>query len=241
MQCVFEDAPYVGISKLISYLYSESDTKIIFANGNGNLIDLLCDNCLMYIDVVPDNDTTVTKYNILADEIINNRFKRCFLIPIPCIEYICIRAFDFDRNENVIKAVIESDKYRSIAEYRGRKLSTKSFEKYCKSVLYNYMKCTTIDGSFWNIDCLCDVCKKDFLCNDNRRIDKASKIILQLPISCSVYNHKQFKNILSVYDIQRIYLDCIDLLRGMTTSFMNNFYIEKCKDLVVIDYVELNR
>lgn len=237
MKMIFEDYKEVNISRILKYAYSESecDDIIDFTGGNGKVLDYLKnsneDTIIAFVDVVPDNIKTINVYK-KCKRYSKECDKQIFVIPIPCIEYCAVKALlRHDGIDTAVAEVYEYDRYRQVKyNYRNRKLSLKSFEKYCKSVLYNYSSCLDVNGKFYNVDCKCSKSMNLDLCRDNTRIDKAWSIVHKLPTFIVSKRDSgqaiiQKSNIIEVIDRQeRLYYDA-------AYRFLKNGYISKVQSL----------
>lgn len=88
---IFEDSEYSPISVLLKNSINGSD--IFFSGSDLKLLGLalekmeIYDNVIVFIDVVPDNDTLVTLYSSLVSAL---RETNCIVVPLFCIEYVAL-------------------------------------------------------------------------------------------------------------------------------------------------------
>lgn len=237
MKMIFEDYKEVNISKILKYAYSEDECNSVidFTGGNGKVLDYLEnsseDVIIAFVDIVPDNIKTIGVYK-KCKKYSKESGKQIFVIPIPCIEYYAVKALlRSDDVDNAVAEVYNYDKYRLVKyNYRNRKLSLKSFEKYCKSVLYNYSSCLDVNGKFYKVDCKCSKPLNLGICNDKTRIYKAWSIIHKLPTFIvskrdTVQTMLQRSNIFDVIEKQeKLYYDA-------AYRFLENGYISKIESL----------
>jgi hypothetical protein len=205
MVVAFEDNEKSSISRLLTHAYSMDDkVTLAFLKGNRKIADYIkaidtSKTAIIYIDVVPDKYETVEEYNRCIKVICDNKLKGVYVIPVPCIEYFVIKAF-LDRKNSEVDCVLNGLNYKLFGKNdRGYKLSTKDFENYCKSVVYNNQNCFRNGGDFYVQDCLCrnggyfETCKKYTL------DDKACKLVSTLPV---FYNMSKFEtNKVNIKDV----------------------------------------
>lgn len=143
-----EDNEFMTSSVLLS-----SILNIKYIGGNSGLRKLSREKprkkALLFLDVVPDNTSTVNLYNIIKQDIVENQLEDfVYLFPIVCTEYLIIRMlkrmginlkFSFPWLAEVEQAISE---LKTIDEYIPfhvcrYKESFRSFEKQCKLLLNN--------------------------------------------------------------------------------------------------------
>ena len=209
---IFEDNDKMAISKLIARAYYDdcaTDKDILFAGNNSSITDLLVNldinyNYLVYVDVVPDNIMTIYEYLNCIKYIKENNFTNVFILPIPCIEYYVIDAFIED--ELYRDLIFNKSKYKDYTiNKRNKKLSVDSFEKYCKSMLYNSSPCMDKNKQFYKEDCICKKAPFNEKCNEMNLDYKAWRLVGSLPVIAYSDRNKYIKarqvNINEVVDL----------------------------------------
>jgi hypothetical protein len=187
MVMLFEDNVNSGISQLLKYAYKDSDVAVDFSGGDKRMSELIemyktDSEVFAFIDVMPDKMETVQEYNKCMKFINKNGYTNVGLIAIPCIEYYVVKKF-FDREYSENVCVVDFGDYRvHNINYRGKLLSVKDFEKYCKSVVENYKGCFKEGGLFYNTDCVCDMGKYIRTCKEYLLLDKSYGLVGELPI-----------------------------------------------------------
>jgi len=188
MIMLFEDDGDSGIGRMLTYAYSKfpNPDVVKFAMGNRNIINRIRElddgvtEMLVYIDVMPDNFLTLQEFNRVVKWVADNELKNVHVLPIPCVEYYAIAAF-LDPQYKEVPTVLEFNLYKQVPiNHRGKELSCKSFEKYCKSVLNNYIGCLKPAGSFYTDDCMCN--QRQQLCDSGDLYRKAWQLIGKLPV-----------------------------------------------------------
>jgi len=184
---MFEDAEKAPISQMLASAYkNQSDVMLYFTGGNSVLRDKLCEiynaenQYIIYIDLVPDNYTTIREYRMLRKIIRRRNFKNVYILPIICMEYYIMKTFFLKMP--AIETAINCEDYR---EYGTQS----SLERYCKFVLNTvYPVCMHTDsdyspdvkfGWFYVQDCLCVIPLKE--CHRFSLLDKAGKLVKGLP------------------------------------------------------------
>ena len=148
MEMYSEDNEFMTSSLLLS-----SVLNIKYTGGNSGLRKFCKTRpqkkILLFLDVVPDNTSTVNLYNIMKQDIVENQLEDfVYLFPIVCTEYLIIRMlkrlgifleFSYPWMTEVEQAISE---LKTIEEYVPfhvcrYKESFRSFEKQCKLLLNN--------------------------------------------------------------------------------------------------------
>ena len=188
---IFEDHPGSPLQKCFLQCYPEGHFKdnIFFVKGNINipvkLNELIEQNktnedVVIYLDLVPDNPHTRDVYRQI-DKQYRCKFTKLIVLPIPCMEYYYIKAFQrqekFRLNEDAIKTVIERGWHKDQPLKRTVEERQKywSFEKFCKLVmqraiiicLHNWTK-NTHNIEYLQVSCA-DCSRKPCLCTDRER------------------------------------------------------------------------
>lgn len=207
---IFEDSEYSPISVLLKNSINGSD--IFFSGSDLKLLGLalekmeIYDNVIVFIDVVPDNDTLVTLYSSLVSAL---RETNCIVVPLFCIEYVALqmlrRYFYVSDIDSILKFSLDELNVKFVLNTFDNvgNDARKSVEKFYKWVLgyvtpvcmknsfkYNVskdgvkrFKKGSSRGIFYNSDCSCDRCKRD---SDGFERDlifvKANRLYVELPI-----------------------------------------------------------
>jgi hypothetical protein len=208
MVVAFEDNEKSSISRLLTHAYSMDDkVTLAFLKGNRKIADYIkaidtSKTAIIYIDVVPDKYETVEEYNRCIKVICDNKLKGVYVIPVPCIEYFVIKAF-LDRKNSEVDCVLNGLNYKLFGKNdRGYKLSTKDFENYCKSVVYNYQNCFRNGGDFYLQDCLCQKGGQLEACKEYSLDEKACKLVCTLPVFYNMSTGDKFEtNIVNIKDV----------------------------------------
>lgn len=188
MIMLFEDDGESGIGRMLTYAYSQfpNPDVVKFTMGNRNIINRIKElndgvtEMLVYIDVMPDNFLTIREFNRVSKWVTNNGLSNVHIFPIPCIEYYAIAAF-LDPRYKEVSTVLDFNLYKQVSvNHRGKELACKSFEKYCKSVLNNYIGCLKPSGEFYIGDCTCN--QRQQLCVSGDLYRKAWQLVGKLPV-----------------------------------------------------------
>ncbi len=193
MRILSEDNRYMTTSILMSRFFN-----IEYTGGNSGLRVFTKDReskgLVIFLDVVPDNHSTLGLYRAMRSDIIRNGLSgKVFLYPIICTEYYVLLAlwdmgirlnYQFPWMSEVENAVKEK---KTILEYIPRgicdyKESFRSFEKQCKLLLNNSgMEFHNVNMS--NPDIRNQYLKKSYYLNDDEisTYDKAMNIAIKLP------------------------------------------------------------
>lgn len=156
--------------------------NIYGACGNDNIVSVLSDlqeDVVVFIDVSADNHETITAYKNAVNKA--KELSNVFVIPIPSIEYLFIRAF-IGYSYTEFKTVLTFGNYKEVGHstLRRRKLNTYNFENYCKSTVNNHMSCY-YKRIFEKQNCICD----KYQINDCRELsidEKSMRMALSLPV-----------------------------------------------------------
>ena len=217
----FED----NSSKVISnFIKSKCSVDVDFLDGNKNRDKLIGTSGILFVDVVPDNFDTIDSHNMLKDYIRKNNLD-IVVIPIVCIEYIILKAF----STRSIPYIANLSNYKDyiIKQPSSQTLSTKSLEKFCKSVLHHAEICIRENSAlFYNVDCLCT--KQYYQDSRCRNVPIDSKVLLltkMLPLDI------ENLDLYSKEDIVSIQESCIAQYYVLANEFVNSGYIINVKDL----------
>ncbi len=196
---IFEDKKNDLLSSLFRYAYSESN--FVYAEGNGNLVNLTKkyldstkDVIVVFLDTIPDNKATTDIYGDLRRLSLRNNF-RVLVLPIVCAEYYFIRTLPRCYTDNIIAMeVCLNKKYWRNCDFvsndNDRKF-VKNFEKFCKLFLKKgVLDCirtsrgkdndNKLYGFYYFKDCLCS-CSSS-VCNEISLERKAINFVSQYPV-----------------------------------------------------------
>lgn len=236
---MFEDKSDSALSKLLACAYndtlkSEFEKVIIFSDGDRNIRSKLAEylegNIIVYVDVVPDNVHTIEAYKEVEDYVLSSNITdRVIVMPIPCIEYYVIKAFcKFEYDE--VKSVIDKQNYRDILySHRGRRLRVKSFEKYCKSVLNNYLSCFD-SGYVYEADCYCPKVRDNQIleeCICGNQLNKAWMVITELPAFVNNDRNIYFKT--KSVNLREVKMRLIQEYNKLAENFVEAGYIRNAR------------
>lgn len=239
---LFEDNENMPLSVALSK--SMYGKNIHFVEGaerfwvEANKLEVLYpdDDILIYYDISPNNERTIQGYTNLKDTIADKSiYKKIYLIPIICIEYIALKmlyTYKYleylkvsDKNKyNIIENFVGTFNYSKVVEFaQGR-----SLEKTSKSLLngLNQHRCmanknTNNDwGKFYRQDCDCSGCNSNQKNRDGLDL-KANRLYAQLPI-CKIPDYNIF------YRLTGIRLKQFNLMQAERE--LQNFY-----DLIIQD------
>lgn len=189
---VFEDSPDSPSSKLLMSCYNGK--SIHFTNGNllarAKINDLLNKghtNIVLFLDVNPNNKSTVTLYNSLRiSRELEERWRNVIIVPIICIEYyialMCkfynyfdemqlqrptiqhlVGCFEWNRMPNFVKGKSLEKIYKRLFEANDK----------CQACLINHSN----SGLFYLEDCKCNDCTS----NGTSLLKKAEQLYTCLP------------------------------------------------------------
>jgi hypothetical protein len=143
---------FIGTSYMMDKIFDNA--KIVFAGSNDSVIHKLenlidkNDIILVFVDLIADNQSTWGVYianirYILQSSVENHNV---FVIPFPCIEFVFNKAFgEFALEKDYNECMISRGDYKKFK-------NCKNFERFCKSVLYNYEDVTigknVIEGDY---------------------------------------------------------------------------------------------
>lgn len=151
---IFEDSDKSPISVLLKYVLGGN---VIFSNGALNLRVKLekYPDSICCMDVIPDNEETVSMYNELTEEYGRR------IIPVSCIEFATLLML---ADLGIKLTCSLTDLYNIISGVEIKKYTDKSLEKYLKRLLNSdtkkcihntFKKGNNVYGLFYNSDCNC--------------------------------------------------------------------------------------
>lgn len=212
MKIIFEDSNNAPSSVLLRNCFLGD--SIIFSEGCHNIPEYIegyieSDDIVTFVDLVPDNMSTINFYNDLVSEyrdfIERNKLMIC---PILCIEYVILKmllTYGYLNDATVIDAVALDFNSSSIKDLVARdKKASKTMEKLMKSILVdissksgkrclrNSFKYSNINGVmtrrmdsrfgiFYESDCLCDMHRCAIDVRNALKI-KAEELYVSLPV-----------------------------------------------------------
>lgn len=158
MKYIFEDSKDMSVSYLIKLVFGEEN--VIFTNTNKLLLKefIKYDDSIVFVDVSPDNEDTVSIY----ESLMNHDSSRVY--PYPCIEFVVL-AMLFKQGYTVFKDA--KDIYIKLLSGVEVKYIDSSLEKLMKRLLQSsYKKCfhnvnmkapssKQIEGLYYVQDCDC--------------------------------------------------------------------------------------
>lgn len=207
---IFEDSEYSPISMLLRNSINGSD--IFFSGSDLKLLGLalekmeIYDNVIVFVDVVPNNETLVTLYSSLVSAL---RETNCIVVPIFCIEYIALqmlRRYSYVNDvDSILRLSLDDLSVKLVIDTYDNASddASKSVEKFYKWVLgyvtpicmknsfkYNVskdgvrrIKNGSSRGIFYNSDCSCRRCKRDSVGFERDLIFvKANRLYIELPV-----------------------------------------------------------
>ena len=198
---IFEDNENYILSQFLKSAYTQNECKhLIFADGNRKVFSKLKEvwrddiTIIVYLDVIPDNESTITEYTKIQKWISSEDLKNIVVLPIPSIEYYFIKAMG-DRSTHEVDVAINFGDYKNTSLVK-QKLNgvCSSFEIYCKAVLNHKMDLckrpmskskSPLARSYYLTDCRCIDDKYD--CEIESLEEKAWCVIRKLPV---FYNGK---------------------------------------------------
>ena len=219
---IFEDNEDYILSKFIKLAYTEEErSRLIFAGGNRNVLTKLKviwdadSQFIVYLDVIPDNVSTITEYIKFHKWISSEDIQNVIVLPIPSIEYFFIKVLG-DNAIDEVNVVFGSADYKR-TDLVSKKLRgvCDSYEIYCKAVLNHKMdlrkrplsksKDLTV-RKYYLVDCLCS--KPYEKCtNEVSIIEKAWQVVKQLPVFYNGELNQYFKT--HSVDLREVEKDCI--------------------------------
>ena len=223
MKIIFEDSNNAPSSILLRNCFLGD--SIIFSEGCHNIPEYIeryieSDDIVTFVDLVPDNMSTINFYNDLVSEyrdfIKRNRLMIC---PILCIEYIILKmllTYGYLTDTIVMDAVALDFRSNSIKDLLERdKNASKTMEKLMKSILVdissksgkrclrNSFKYSNIDGVmtrkmdsrfgiFYENDCMCDIYRCSLGIRNTLKV-KAEELYVSLPVFITGgFEHESF-------------------------------------------------
>ena len=256
MRILFEDSDEAPSSLLLKSC--SNGNNIYFSNGAGKLAremskHLKFDTLLVFMDVVPNNKSTINLYNSLntdfEDDIDNNRL---LIIPIICIEYIILTMlikWNYIQEEEIdgLHYLITDFNYSelsSLPDVRNNTTLQNSLEKICKYFLNNIKhKCmkngfeyksknnikqgrdySSIKGIFYETDCHCGKVRDDYCSIESSLIEKADRLYITLPVFDVI--NDEHKSSLESLGVSIVKYDINDKLKDI-----QNFYNNICSQL----------
>lgn len=251
MKIIFEDSNNAPSSVLLRNCFLGD--SIIFSEGCHNIPEYIeryieSDDIVTFVDLVPDNMSTINFYNDLVSEyrdfIERNRLMIC---PILCIEYIILKmllTYGYLTDTIVVDAVALDFRSNSIKDLLARdKNASKTMEKLMKSILVdissksgkrclrNSFKYSNIDGVmtrkmdsrfgiFYENDCLCNIYRCSLGIRNTLKV-KAEELYVSLPVFVTGgYEHENF--------IKSIGVNFEDNSFGAVSNIFKDFYDLLC-------------
>lgn len=251
MKIIFEDSNNAPSSVLLRNCFLGN--SIIFSEGCHNIPEYIeryieLDDIVTFVDLVPDNMSTINFYNDLVSEyrdfIERNRLMIC---PILCIEYIILKmllTYGYLTDTIVVDAVALDFRSNSIKDLLARdKNASKTMEKLMKSILVdissksgkrclrNSFKYSNIDGVmtrkmdsrfgiFYENDCLCNIYRCSLGIRNTLKV-KAEELYVSLPVFVTGgYEHENF--------IKSIGVNFEDNSFGAVSNIFKDFYDLLC-------------
>lgn len=205
---IFEDNEEYILSKFIKHAYtSEEREMLVFLGGNRKVLTKLeeiwkeDEEYVVYLDVIPDNVSTLTEYNKIHKWLLQNNISNVTVLPVPSIEYYFIKALG-DLNIPEVDVVFSTADYRNTELVRDKLRGVcDSYEIYCKAVMNHKMdlckrpmsKSKNLTAKqYYLVDCLClgpyEKCNEDITL-----AEKAWSVIRQLPVFYNGQLNKYFK------------------------------------------------
>lgn len=195
---IFEDKEIDLLSKLFKSAYNDS-SYFIYANGNGNLVNITekcvnkySDIIVVYLDTIPDNKCTADIYGDLRRLSIRNNF-RVIVLPIICAEYYFINSLPdkYFYDYSLVDVCMSKSYWRDLnfTDEEDKKF-VKNFEKFCKLILLKNVKdcikhtrfkdnSNKLYSYYYCKDCLCNC--SDFDCDVLSLVDKAINFVHKYP------------------------------------------------------------
>lgn len=135
--------------------------NVIFAEANSKVKDELLhvkekdveEKGIVFVDLVADNMNTWGVFKTLIDIVIDKEWRNVAIIPIPCMEFCFMQAFESmitDRCD--YELMIQRDMYKNSEVYkkgylRGNEREN-SFETFCKAIKRSYLPVDACKVSF---------------------------------------------------------------------------------------------
>ena len=236
MKIIFEDNPEANLSKLLLYAYDEGcdvkNTPLVFSLGDKNIIRCLQEvreTCIVFVDVVPDNVRTVEEYRKCDKWRKEEKRSNISLIPIPCIEYYAIKSF-IGETTDAATSVLTRQAYKDVTvNDRKKRLSVASYERYCKSVLYNHRDCMDTAGSFYMVDCFCAKKSRPHDCIEYKRLEKAWDLLQSLP--AIIYHERSTRKTVGTIIGADLENEMVRKYYELAKSFLRAGYISEIQTL----------
>lgn len=164
---LFEDKEDDKLSCLWRKSFINNDIRLVYANGNGRLVEkaeeLLRENdtIIVFLDTVPANKSIRDIYVALRRLSRKNEF-RIIVWNIVCAEYYFIKAFAESNELRAFSSTTDIDIIINKGSYQESNLIisdedrafTKTFEKFCKLfILKNGGECINVSKTFFNKNC----------------------------------------------------------------------------------------
>lgn len=201
---LFEDNPNTPSSKLLKNSYNGkaihfSDGNLLIRNEIQKLLEQGNENIIVYLDVNPNNESTVGLLNTLGViKLTNKRWKNVIIVPIVCIEFyiakICKQCNYFDKEQlrrPIVRYLVDDFNWDAMPET----VKTKSLEKIYKRLFETNGKCQPClnnrqgSGKFFLQDCNCTECS---LSNASMSL-KAEQLYTSLPVfEVAGITHEEF-------------------------------------------------
>ena len=172
---LFEDKEDDQLSCLWRKSFYNNDIRLVYANGNGRLVEkaeeLLKENdtIIVLLDTVPANKSIRDIYVALRRLSRKNEF-RIIVWNIVCAEYYFIKAFAEQKDLRAFSSTIDISIIRNKESYQegnliiddADKAFTKTFEKFCKLfILKNGGECINVSKAFF-----CENCSDNAVCRE---------------------------------------------------------------------------
>lgn len=164
---LFEDKEDDRLSCLWRKSFYNNDIRLVYANGNGRLVEkaeeLLRENdtIIVLLDTVPANKSIRDIYVALRRLSRKNEF-RIIVWNIVCAEYYFIKAFAEQKNLRAFSSTIDINIIKNKESYQesnliindADKAFTKTFEKFCKLfMMKNGGECINVSKTFFRENC----------------------------------------------------------------------------------------
>lgn len=223
---LFEDKSETLLPTLFRRAYPEDvSAEFVYSRGNAKLLStaskLLSENegerVLVFIDIAPDNQWTVSLYNELCAEFTPSN-RRLLTIPIINSEYYFIRTIAKSHlvlDEEALRICLGIHPWRNarLVESSTDKQFCRNFEKFCKLFLLKAVKdCAKTtpfpDNSnllykvYYEKDCLCTYAES--YCKFLSGVDKACSFVREFPCFPPGINRVKGVRDLSVYELIRL-------------------------------------
>lgn len=221
MILILEDNGCQNTSVLISKVM-----RVTFSRGNSNIKSIIADNdyrdCLVLIDVVPDNKHTITVYEDLV-RWVEEYCANCYIFPNICTEYAILKSLKYLNIELKFKYTWLNQIYdvmlhgntisNKIPKILGYKGSFYSYEKQCKALLNNAQEYLETNNDIDN--------KSSYYLNITDELDITSKAL-------SICRYFRVCVFLSEIGITKGFTEVIDFkeLETKTVNKWNKWYHE---------------